>query len=111
MTESREEREEKKRAIFESMSKRGQERVLRMGYENWEPFQDPKDPRDKIRSSIAMRSARLLQTFYQAGHEREMARAYGLELRDLCQGLLRGDARARVIYEFCNWFKEHGAED
>ena len=52
MTEPDNEYEVKKRAIFDGMSKRGQQRILRLGYENWDPFQEPKDPREQIRSTV-----------------------------------------------------------
>ncbi len=48
MTDDPKEYEIRKKAIFDTMSKRGQERILKMGYENWEPFQEPKDPRERI---------------------------------------------------------------
>jgi hypothetical protein len=100
----------KKRAIFDSMSKRGQERILRIGYENWDPFQEPKDPREQIRGSIAMRADTLMRTFYRSGFWKEEARAFHFELRDLCMGIMRGDLRAQVIYEFCKWYKENAEE-
>jgi hypothetical protein len=107
MTEQEGEREHRKRAIFDTMSKRGQERVLRMGYENWDPFQEPKDPRQQILSTVAMRSNAMVQQFYAASPGNEGARAYHRELVDLCMGLIRGELRAQTIYEFCRWYREH----
>ena len=43
-TFSPEQIEEKKKAIFDTMGKRGQKQILKKGYEQWDPFQDPKDP-------------------------------------------------------------------
>ena len=43
---SPEEEEKRKKAIFESMSSRRQKHILKKGYENWDPFQEPKDPID-----------------------------------------------------------------
>jgi hypothetical protein len=107
MTDLTNERETKKRAIFEGMSKRGQERVLRLGYENWDPFQEPKDPRDQILSAVAMRAHALVKQYYEASPTHEGARAFHRELVDLCMGFIRGELRAQVIYEFCNWHREH----
>lgn len=100
------ESEKRKRAIFDSMSKRGQERVLRVGYENWDPFQEPKDPREKIRSSIALQADAIMRDFYATSSNSEDARAFHFELLELCQGFLREDLRARVILDFCSWYKE-----
>ena len=38
--------EQKKKAIFDAMSKRSRKRVLDRGYEQWDPFLPPKDPID-----------------------------------------------------------------
>jgi len=96
----------KKKAIFDSMAKRGQERILRMGYDNWDPFQEPKDPRERIFSSASLRSTAIVNEFYQSQAGREESVALHKELFDLCKGLLQDEPRARVIYQFCNWYKE-----
>ena len=106
MIESREEAEQKKKAIFESMGKRGKERILRIGYENWSPFADPKDPREQIRGSIALKADEIMRSFYASGGAAEEARAFHFELLELAAGFLRGDLRARTIVEFCHWYKE-----
>jgi len=96
----------RKKAIFDGMAKRGQERILRMGYENWDPFQEPKDPRERMFSSITTQANDILKEFYesQAGFEESVA--VHKELFDLCRGLLQGESRARVILEFCDWYKK-----
>lgn len=106
MTVDEKEREMRKRAIFDGMSKRGQERILRMGYENWDPFQEPKDPRERIFSSASLKAAALVKEFYQthAGHEESVS--LHKELFDLCRGLLQGETRSRVMLDFCTWYKE-----
>ena len=38
------EQEKKKREIFEGMSKRRQQKILKKGYDKWEPFLEPKEP-------------------------------------------------------------------
>ncbi|GLI34401.1 hypothetical protein [Desulforhabdus amnigena] len=98
--------EMKKKAIFDSMSKRGQERILRIGYENWEPFQEPKDPRERMFSSASLKANVLVKEFYQSQGEREESVSLHRELFELCRGLIDGDARARTIYDFCVWVKE-----
>lgn len=102
----REEYERRKRAIFESMSKRGQERILKRGYENWDPFVEPKDPRERLISDPARRAMALLVNFYETSEIGELARAYHRDLFDLASGLLRGEAKARVIFGFCKWYEK-----
>ena len=107
MIDSEKEREERKKAIFDGMSKRGQERILRMGYENWDPFQEPKDPRERIFGATSVKAGAIVGEFYRLGHAgQEESVSLHKELFELCRGLLQGETRARVIFEFCSWYKE-----
>lgn len=96
----------RKKAIFDSMSKRGQERILRMGYDNWEPFQEPKDPRERIFSTESLRASAIVQEFYKAQGGQEESVALNKELFELCKGMLMDEPRAKTIYAFCTWYKE-----
>lgn len=102
----------RKRAIFDGMSKRGQERILRIGYDNWEPFQEPKDPREIIFSPASQAANAMLKSFFseQPMGSREESVAMTKELFDLCRGLLQGEERARVLFRFCLWYRDHAAE-
>ena len=105
MTAPNEETERKKRAIFDGMGKRGQQQVLRLGYENWDPFLEPKDPREQIRGSLAVKVDALVNQFYGATPSNEEAKAFHRELIELCRGLLQGELRAQKIYQFCLWYR------
>ncbi|MEJ5363646.1 MAG: hypothetical protein WHS86_00960 [Desulfosoma sp.] len=109
--EDREEYERRKRAIFEQMSPRGQKRILKLGYENWDPFQEPKDPREQIRSGTAVQAAMILAEFYQAEGQDERLKSHHKELLDLCRGLLRHDPRALAVSAFCCWFERTRSDD
>jgi len=100
--------ENRKKAIFDSMSKRGQERILKIGYENWEPFQEPKDPRERIFSPTSQTSMALVEEFYKAAGLGKESVSLHKELFDLCRGILMGESRARAIFEFSVWLKEKG---
>ena len=41
---SREEVARRKKAIYESLSARGRRYIERIGYDKWDPFEEPKDP-------------------------------------------------------------------
>ncbi|MFP5211774.1 MAG: hypothetical protein ACLGPL_00195 [Acidobacteriota bacterium] len=88
------------------MSKRSQERILRIGYENWEPFMEPKDPRERIFSSASMRATAIVKQFYEFQSDQEESVSMHKELFELCRGLLQGESRSRVIFDFCNWYKQ-----
>jgi len=101
----REEYELKKKAIFDGMSKRGKERILRIGYENWNPFEEPKDPRERIFSSASLKASALVQEYYKTTANKEESVAVHKELFDLCRGLFQGEARAKTIVDFCVWLQ------
>ncbi len=101
-----EEYERRKKAIFDGMAKRGKERILRIGYENWDPFEEPKDPRERIFSSASIKSCALVQEyFHSAGIAGESAGLHK-ELFDLCRGLIQGEGRAETIVDFCAWLRK-----
>jgi hypothetical protein len=99
------EEEVKKKAIFDGMSKRGQERILRIGYENWDPFQEPKDPRERIFSSASLKASALVKEFLQLHQDHQESTVLVKDLFELCKGLLQGENRAQIILEFCDWYR------
>ena len=107
MTYSREEYENRKRAVFDGMSKKGQERILRMGYENWDPFQEPKDPRERIFSNASMQASAWLKEFYASSEQNAESVAVHKELFELGTGIIKEETRARALYNFCVWLAEN----
>lgn len=105
MIDDEKEIEKRKRAIFDAMSKRGQERILRIGYENWDPFQEPKDPRERIFSSASLKAGALVKEFLQLQVGEQESPVLFKDLFELCRGLLQGEARAQLIMEFCRWYQ------
>jgi len=87
---SPEEEGKRKKVIFESMSPRRQKHILKKGYENWDPFQEPKDPID-IRKDKTKRTTH---------------NAYGRGVFDICLGLINNDDRYKGMYEFSVWYRE-----
>lgn len=106
MSDVEKEYEMRKKAIFDTMSKRGQERILKIGYENWNPFQEPKDPRERIFSSASLKASALVKEFLQAHQATQESPALIKELFELCRGLLQGEARAQLTIEFCAWYQQ-----
>ncbi len=104
MTDDEKEYDLRKKAIFDAMSKRGRERILRIGYENWNPFQEPKDPRERIFSSASLKASALVKEFLQTHHADQESPVLIKDLFELCKGLLQGETRAQTILEFCRWY-------
>lgn len=108
MTDTKE-RELRKKAIFDGMSKRGQERILKIGYEDWDPFQEPKDPRERIFSSASVKAGALVREYYDSVGIKESV-AVHKELFELCRGLIQGDNQAGIIVDFCAWLRKRTGE-
>ncbi len=101
---TRDEQEARKRAVFEAMSPRRRRSIEKRGYENWDPFQEPKDPIE-IRRDVSRRTAsQLVQEFLASRPTAPASDAYGQAVLEMAMGLIRGDDRVKAIYEFSIWY-------
>jgi hypothetical protein len=103
---SPEEEENRKKAIFESMSPRRQKHILKKGYENWDPFQEPKDPIDIRKDKTKRTTQSLVREFLQTKSFEEYSNAYGIGVFDICLGIINNDDRYKGMYEFSVWYQE-----
>lgn len=103
---SPEEEENRKKAIFESMSPRRQKHIVKKGYENWDPFQEPKDPIDMRKDKTRRTTQSLVREFLQTKDFEEYSNAYGRGVFELCLGLINNDDRFKGMYEFSIWYQE-----
>lgn len=102
---TREEQAARKRAVFEAMSQRRRRVIEKRGYENWDPFQEPKDPIE-IRRDVSRRTAsQLVQEFLASRQTAPSSEAYGQAVLEMAMGLIRGDDRAMAMYEFSVWYR------
>ena len=101
-----EEIEKKKKAIFDSMGKRGRKYVMKIGYEKWDPIQNPKDPID-IRTDKTKRTSKMLiSQFLQQTDHSEYSSAFARGALEMCLGIINEDEKNRGMYEFALWYKE-----
>lgn len=107
------EEEQKKREIFEAMSPRQKERVLRKGYENWNPFIKPKEPIEQIRreNNNLIQALKLSQQFFSEKKIEKYSSAYIQGVKEICLGMARNDDRYQGIYDFCCWYKQKRNEN
>ena len=103
---SPEEEEKRKTAIFENMSPRRQKHILKKGYENWDPFQEPQDPIDIRKDKTKRTTQSLVTEFLQTKDFEEYSNAYGRGVFELCLGLINNDDRFKGMYEFSIWYQE-----
>ena len=106
--------EERKKAIFESMSLRRQQNILKRGYEKWDPFEEPKEPIDIRKDKTRRTSQMLVREFLQTRSGEAYSNEYGRGVLEISLGIINDEDRFRAMYEFSIWYhellKKEGAE-
>jgi hypothetical protein len=100
------ETDRRKKAIFDQMSDRRKQHILKIGYENWDPFQAPKDPIDMRRDKTRRTTQELIRAFLRSRSFDEYSAAYGRGVYEICMGIINGDERYLAMYEFSCWYRE-----
>lgn len=96
----------RKKAIFDSMSPRRQKHIIKIGYEKWDPFEEPKDPIDIRRDKTNRTTQQLVREFLQhCGHD-NYSNAYGRGVLEMALGIVNDDDRFIGMYEFAAWYQE-----
>jgi len=103
---SPEEEEKRKRAIFESMSPRRQKHILKKGYEQWDPFLEPKDPIDIRKDKTKRTTQQLVREFLQTKSSEDYSNAYGGGVFEMCLGIVNDDDKYKGMLEFSIWYQE-----
>jgi hypothetical protein len=111
---TKEDIEERKKAIFDSMGKRGQKLIQKQGYEKWNPFEEPKDPLD-IRKDITKRTVQeLVHEFLQTRREETTSVSFGEGVLEIALALMAKNDKYRGMFEFSIWYadllRKEGAE-
>jgi hypothetical protein len=104
---SPEEAEERKKAVFDNMSPRRQKHILnKVGYDKWEPFQEPKDPID-IRKDKSKRTTQMLvREFLQSRDSEGYSNAFGRGVLEMALGIINEEERFIGMYEFAAWYRD-----
>ena len=103
---SNEEKNKRKKAVFDSMSPRRQKHILKKGYDAWDPFQEPKDPIDIRRDTTKRTSQMLVREFLQSRSSQDYSNAYGRGVLEICLGIVNNDERFIAMYEFSCWYRD-----
>jgi hypothetical protein len=103
---SSEDVEERKRAVFESMSPRRQSHILKKGYDKWDPFQEPKDPIDIRKDPTKRTTQMLVREFLQSRRLEDYSNSYGQGVLEMAFGIVNGDERVKGMFEFACWYQE-----
>ena len=102
---SPEEIEKRKKAIFDAMSPRGQRRILKIGFDKWDPFQEPKDPIDIRKDKTKRTTHMLVREFLQSRSSEEISNAYSRGVLEMALGIINEEDRFIGMYEFAAWYR------
>ena len=97
--------EEKKKAIFNAMGKRGQRQILKNGYESWNPFQEPKDPIDIRKDKTKRTSQVLIREFLSQVDHDEYTNSFAEGAFKMCLGIINEEENIRGMFEFACWYE------
>ena len=104
MMVSKEEAEARKRAIYESLGSRNRRYIDRIGYDKWDPFEEPKDPIEIRRDPTRRTSQQLVREFLQSRPMEGYSNAYGRGVLEMCLGIINNDERYIAMLEFATWY-------
>ncbi len=99
-------KEELKRAIYNKLSPRRRKFVDRIGYENWDPFQEPKHPIEIRRDITNHTSRELIEAFLRESGKENISLAYEGGLYEMCMGLFKADEKYKAMFDFALWYYE-----
>lgn len=97
---------DKKKAIFDAMGKRGQKQILKIGYEKWSPFQEPKDPIDIRKDKTKRTSQMLIREFLSKIDHDEYSNSFAQGAFEMCLGIINDDEKIRGMFEFSCFYAD-----
>jgi len=107
------EEEKKKRAIFEGMSPKAQERILKKGYEEWDPFMKPKEPlgyklkQEARGEAVSLESGHELYERFFAGRKiTDYSAEYVKGVLEIAEGVFRDRDKYRGMLDFSCWYEK-----
>ena len=102
---SDDEKEGRKRAIFDGMSPRRQQHILKKGYKKWDPFIEPKDPIDIRKDTTRRTTQQLAREFLQSRPlDESYSNAYGAGVLEICMGIVNDDDKYKAMFDFSVWY-------
>jgi hypothetical protein len=106
------EEEKKKRELFDGMSPKTQQRILKRGYDNWDPFMMPKEPLGyKLKQEAKGERVRvdsgheLHERFFAERRIVDYSPEYVKGVLEISQGLYRGIDRYQGMFDFSCWYE------
>lgn len=106
MDDSLKEAADRKMAIYNAMSPRRRKRIDKIGYERWDPFEEPKDPIDIRRDHTKRTTQQLVRDFLQEVSRSDCSNAYSRGVLEIALGIINNDDRFIGMYEFSVWYSD-----
>jgi len=98
------EQEQQKRYIYDKMKPRRRKFVDRIGYDAWDPFEEPNDPIDIRMGPAKMTAQQLVSGFMKAKRTMEVSSAYREGVEAMALGATKHDEKVKAMYEFSLWY-------
>ena len=95
----------RKKAVFDSMSERRREHILKRGYDRWDPFEEPKDPIDIRKDKTKRTTQTLVREFLQTRPGEAQNNAYNRGVLEIALGIVNNEDRFRGMFEFSCWYQ------
>ena len=106
MAKLSQEDDKRKKAVFDCMSPRRQKHILKKGYDQWDPFEEPKDPIDMRKHKTRITSRSLIREFLQSKSLEDYSNDFGRGAFDICLGIINKEERYLGMYEFSCWYHD-----
>ena len=93
-----------KKDLYDRLKPRRRKFIDKIGYDAWDPFQEPMEPLDLREDASRRTGQQLVAEFLAAtpGASQEFAKGAW----ELCLGVMSGSERHRGMYAFCKWYRE-----
>ena len=103
----RDESDDRKKVIYDAMSPRRQRYIQKIGYDQWNPFDEPKDPIDIRTDEGSKRTAQqLFRDFLQSYDAKGVSSQFSRGVLEMAMGLVNNEDRVRAMYEFSLWYRD-----
>ena len=96
----------RKKSVFDSMGKRGQNRILKQGYDKWDPFEEPKDPIDIRENEAKATTQSLIREFLQTCESETYGNTFARGAFDMCLGIINKEEKYLGMLAFAEWYAE-----
>ena len=103
--------EGRKKAIFDGMSRKLQQHILKKGYDAWDPFMEPNDPIDLRKGKLNRTALDLTRAFLTDCDFSGYSNEFGQGAWEICKGLIDDDDRYKGMYTFAVWYEKELKKD